>query len=71
MKAQDKHYKLINSMTGYVIYYHTLSGDLEKDKVKTELDKVKAQVAIKNNIFIETIFWQEIKDDAPADALAN
>jgi hypothetical protein len=71
MKAQDKHFKLINSATGYVIYYHTLSGELEKDRIKEELEKVKAQVAIKNNIFIETIFWQEIKDDAPADALAN
>ncbi|SDS40509.1 hypothetical protein SAMN05216490_1095 [Mucilaginibacter mallensis] len=71
MKAQDKHFKLINSATGYVIYYHTLNGELEKDKIKEELEKVKAQVAIKNNIYIETIFWQEIKDDAPADALAN
>ncbi len=71
MKAQDKHFKLINSATGYVIYYHTLNGELEKDRIKEELEKVKAQVAIKNNIYIETIFWQEIKDDAPADALAN
>lgn len=71
MKAQDKHFKLINSATGYVIYYHTLSSELEKERVKEELEKVKAQVAVKYNIFIETIFWQEIKDDAPADALTN
>jgi len=69
MKAPDKHYKLINNVTGYAIFYHTLSSELEPAKMKEELEKVKAQVAVKNNIFIETIFWQEIKDDDSSDSL--
>ena len=69
MKAHDKHYNLINNATGYAIYYHTLSGELETNKIKEELEKVKVQVAIKNNIFVETIFWQEIKDGEHADNL--
>lgn len=69
MKAPDKHYKLINNATGYAIYYHTLSGEFDKNTIKEELEKVKARVAVKNNIFIETIFWQEIKDDDSGDSL--
>jgi hypothetical protein len=63
MKPAEKHYKFINSETGYVIYYHTISCDCADEKIKEELEKVKAQVAIKNNIFVDTVFWEEIKDE--------
>jgi len=63
MKPADKRYKFINSETGYVIYYHTLNSDCTTEKLKDELEKVRAQVAIKNNIFIGTVYWEEIKEE--------
>lgn len=62
MEKADKHYKFINSETGYVIYYHTIKPDTPDTDVKKELENVKAQVAIRNNIFVGTVFWEEIKE---------
>jgi len=67
MKPAGKKYKFINSETGNVIYYHTCTGEFAEDKLKEELEKVKAQVAIKNGIFVGTVFWEEIKEDITAD----
>jgi hypothetical protein len=61
--AAAKHYKFINSKTGYVIYYHTLKGDLREDEIKAELEKIKAKVAVDNSLFWDTIYWEEIKDE--------
>jgi hypothetical protein len=63
MDTADKHYKFINSKTGYVIFYHSLSAGLSANEVKAELEKIKAQVAIKNGIYQDTVYWEEIKDD--------
>jgi hypothetical protein len=64
MKPACKQYKFINSETGYAIYYHTLKTvGLATEKIKEELDKVKAQVAIKYNIFVGTVYWEEIKEE--------
>ncbi|MDB5128146.1 MAG: hypothetical protein JWQ85_2378 [Mucilaginibacter sp.] len=63
MNAAGKHYKFINSKTGYVIFYSSLKKDLSPDEVKAELDKIKAQVATKNCIYQGTVYWEEIKDE--------
>ena len=63
MGAADKHFKIVNSKTGYVIHYCSLSADLDADALKLELDKIKAQVAIKNGLYHGTIYWEEIKDN--------
>ena len=62
-KTADKHYKFINSRTGYSIYYHSLSSDLKSEEIKAELEKIKAQVASQNSILLTTVYWQEIKDN--------
>jgi len=62
MKPAEKQYKFINSETGYVIHYHTLNCDRAEDKIKEELENVKAKVAIKNNIFVGTVYWEVVKD---------
>jgi hypothetical protein len=62
MKAADRHYKFINSKTGYVIFHFTLQGDINEADTKVELEKVKADVASKNRIFLDTIYWEEEKD---------
>jgi len=62
MKTTDKHYKFINSETGYVIYYYTLKPEIPAEHIKKELENVRAQVAIKNKIFVGTVFWEEIKE---------
>jgi hypothetical protein len=59
---KSKHYKFINNKTGNAIYYYSISDDLEPKKIKEELEKVQAKVAIQNGIFIETVFWEEIKE---------
>jgi hypothetical protein len=64
MKAGEKHYKCVNSKTGYVIYYHSLSSGLSKDEVKAELEKIRTRVAIQNGIYLETLYWDEMKQDA-------
>ncbi len=63
MKAAGKHYKFINSKTGYVIYHFTLKKDLNETDTRVELEKVKADVASKNRIFLDTIYWEEDKDN--------
>lgn len=63
MNAADKHYKFINSRTGNVIFYYSLSADLKHEQVKAELEKVRVEVAVKNNLFLGTVYWEEIKDE--------
>ena len=63
MKPADKHYKFINSKTGNVIFHFTITGDLPETDIKTELEKVKADVARKNGVFLNTIYWEEEKND--------
>jgi hypothetical protein len=63
MKPADKHYKLINSKTGYVIYYHSISCDCPAEEAKAELQGVRTRVAIQNGIYLETIYWEEMKQD--------
>lgn len=62
MGNADKHYKFINSETGYVIYYHSIKPGTSSEDTKEELESVKKQVAIKNSIFVNTVFWEEIKE---------
>jgi hypothetical protein len=63
MSTVDKHYKFINSKTGYVIYYHSVKPEIEADELKEALERIKDQVAISNNIYRETVYWEEIKDE--------
>jgi hypothetical protein len=63
MKKTTRHFKFINSQTGYVIFYYSLGDDLDRDKAKEELEKIRAQVAINNGIFLETVYWEEVKEE--------
>lgn len=62
MKAAKKHFKFINSKTGYVIHHYTLTSNLNETDAKAELEKVKADVASKNSLFVDTIYWEEDRD---------
>lgn len=63
MKSADKHHKLINSLTGYVIFYHSVNSTLSEDKCKEELEKVKIRVAVQNSMPVNTLYWEEIKEE--------
>ena len=63
MKKSNKHYKFINSTTGYAIYYHSIGVDLDPEKAKEELEKIRTQAAIKNSINLDTVYWEEIKEE--------
>lgn len=62
MEPGAKHYKFINSKTGNTIYYYTLSEVTNDDKAKQQLEAIKAEVAKMNGVFLETIYWEEIKE---------
>ena len=62
MKADNKHYKFINSQTGNTIYYHTFNDNISENNIKAELDKIKARVAIRNSLFLDIIYWEEVKE---------
>ena len=63
MKKAATHYKFVNSKTGYAIYYHSLDAGLDPQKVKEELEKIKARVAIQNGIYVDTVYFEEIKEE--------
>lgn len=62
MKAALRHFKFINSKTGYVIFHYTVKEDLSEIDLKNELESKKAEVATKNGLFLNTIYWEEEKD---------
>lgn len=62
MKAEKKHYKFINSQTGNALFYHSLEAGLKEDEIKTELDKIKAQVATQNSLYLDIVYWEEDKE---------
>ncbi|QKJ30931.1 hypothetical protein HQ865_14625 [Mucilaginibacter mali] len=64
MKADNKHYRFINSETGNTLYYYALDGILDEGQIKAELDKIKAQVAIQNSLYVDIIYWEEMREDA-------
>lgn len=63
MKTPARHYKFINSKTGNVIYYHSFTNGQNEQDVKKELEKVKAQVAVQNTLYLDTVYWEEIKEE--------
>lgn len=63
MEAPVKHYKFINSRTENVIYYYSLDSTLSTDQSKEKLEAIKAQVATSNGVFLDTVYWEEVKDE--------
>lgn len=63
MNTAAKHYKCINSKTGYVIFYHSLDAGMSPEDKKAELDKIRAKVAVQNGVYQETLYWEEVKND--------
>jgi hypothetical protein len=62
MSTGARHFKFINSKTGNVIYHLTIKVDKNDADIKAELEKVKAEVATKNAVFLDTIYWEEEKE---------
>jgi hypothetical protein len=63
MDTPIKHYKFINSKTDNVIYYYTIDSNLNEEQIKNKLDTIKEQVAVSNGVFLNTVYWEEIKDE--------
>jgi hypothetical protein len=63
METPVKHYKFVNSKTDNVIYYFSIDGNLSAADAKEKLEAVKAKVASNNGVFLETIYWEEIRED--------
>ncbi len=58
MEQQSDHYEFINSLTGNVICYLTVSGDTSERERSTKLEQKRAELAVKNNLYVDLIYWQ-------------
>jgi hypothetical protein len=63
METPAKHYRFVNSNTGNTIYHYSVDANLAPAQVIEQLDVIKAQVAVTNRIFLETVYWEEVRDD--------
>jgi hypothetical protein len=67
MDTLAKHYRFINSKTDNVIYHYSVEGNLSADEVKAKLEAIKAQVATTNGVYLDTVYWEEVKElDQPS-----
>jgi len=62
MKKNSKHYKFINNETDNVIYY--LSIPVDEANVKTTLENTRHKLAIENGIYIGSIYYIEVPENA-------
>ncbi|MEO6149371.1 MAG: hypothetical protein ABIN95_08280 [Mucilaginibacter sp.] len=59
MDQELEHYELINSQTGNVISYMSYPAGIDKKQLTMQLEKLRAELAIANQLYIELIYWQE------------
>ncbi len=52
------HYEFVNSQTGNVIAYLSLSVNMDEKERTGKLAKKKAELAVLNKLYIELIYWQ-------------
>ena len=62
MKKDSKQYKFINNETDNVIYY--LSIPLDEANIKTTLENTRHKLAIENGIYIGSIYYIEVSENA-------
>lgn len=58
-----KHFRFINSKTDNVIFHYSVDSNLDKDQIKIQLEAIKAKVAASNGVFLDTVYWEEVKDN--------
>jgi len=64
METPVKHFKFINSKTDNVIYYYSIDdGNIDPIQIKNKLEAIKAEVAVNNGVFLETVYWEEVKEE--------
>ena len=63
MDKPVKHYKFINSKTDNVIYYYSVESSLNEEQIKKKLNTIKAEVAVTNGVFLDTVYWEEVKEE--------
>ncbi|HTE01959.1 MAG TPA: hypothetical protein VK668_21870 [Mucilaginibacter sp.] len=52
-------FEFVNSLTGNIIAYLTLSKELDKEQRDQRLESKKAELAVTNKINIALIYWQD------------
>jgi hypothetical protein len=58
MEQELNHYEFINSQTGNVIAYVSLSADIDPKELARKLEQKKTELAVTYRIYIELIYWQ-------------
>jgi hypothetical protein len=58
MEQQLDHYEFINSQTGNVICYLTVPTNISERELNTQLEKKRAELAVRNSLFVGLIYWQ-------------
>lgn len=62
MKANVRHFKFINGQTGNVIAFFSIDSSIDECKIKENLEREQKKLAIEKGVYLDTIYWQEIKD---------
>lgn len=62
MNTNCKKYKFVNSQTGNTIYYHSVEEELDEAALREYLDKIKAHVASQNGLYVDIVYWEELKE---------
>jgi len=62
MKKDSKHYKFVNNETDNVIYYLSIPND--EANIKTTLENTRHKLAIENGIYIGSIYYIEVSENA-------
>ena len=63
-KDNNKHFKFINNETGNVIYFLSVPADKHESKELLEITRHK--LAVENGIYIENIYYIEVRGDEAA-----
>ncbi len=62
MKTNLRNYHFVDSQSDNVIAYFSIRADLDELTIKKELEKERNKLASQRGVFVETIYWKEIKD---------
>ncbi|WP_345951681.1 MULTISPECIES: hypothetical protein [unclassified Mucilaginibacter] len=63
METSAKHFRFVNTKTDNVIYYYSVDYASSSENLKETLNAIKAQVATSNGLDINTLYWEEVREE--------
>lgn len=62
MKDKSKHFRFLNVQNGSVVAYVTVSDTRDEYELKKFLERERCKLAIERQVYLETMYWEEIRD---------